>query len=66
MLAPNIKSSVLIFHGNKDTVVPYICGQNLAKLFPNLYKFVTLDGCGHNDVFTDEYNIEMYKFINTI
>lgn len=63
-LAPNIKSLVLIFHGNQDKIVPYACGQNLAKLFPNLYKFVTLENCDHNDVFTDEYYLEMYNFIN--
>ena len=62
-LAPYIHSQVLILHGNKDNVVPYICGSNLSELFPNLYKFITLDECDHNDIATVEYYNQIKSFI---
>ena len=62
-LAPNINSQILILHGNKDNVVPYICGVNLSLLFPNLYRFITLDDCDHNNIATSEYYNEIKNFI---
>ena len=62
-LAPKIISRVLILHGNKDNVVPYLCGLKLSRLFPNLTKFVTLDDCGHNDVMNKSYIDEIKEFI---
>jgi len=63
LLAPDINSRVLILHGNKDNVTPYICGVNLSLLFPNLYMFITLDNCGHNNISTPEYYEEIKNFI---
>ncbi len=63
LLAPDINSQVLILHGNKDNVVPYICGVNLSLLFPNLSKFITLDNCDHNNIATEEYYDEIKNFI---
>jgi pimeloyl-ACP methyl ester carboxylesterase len=65
-LAPNILSPVLILHGDVDNVVPYKCGLDLSLLFTKLYKFVTLKGSSHNDVFTQEYFEEVYNFINNV
>ena len=62
-LAPDINSQVLILHGNIDNVVPYICGVNLSLLFPNLYRFITLDNCDHNNIATLEYYNEINDFI---
>jgi len=63
-LAPQIISETLILHGNNDNVVPYSCGVNLSRLFPNLTSFITLENCGHNDIFVDTYYTEIYNFIN--
>lgn len=63
-LAPQITSDTLILHGNNDNVVPYSCGVNLSRLFPNLTSFITLENCGHNDIFIDTYYTEIYNFIN--
>ena len=62
-LAPEIKCATLILHGNKDRVVPYSCGRNLASKFQNLYKFYTLKNCGHNDVHTNDYYREINEFL---
>src|SRR5437868_9370115 len=59
-LAPDIKCSTFILHGCHDTVIPHSCGQELSTKFPNLYKFHTLHGRGHNNIFTTEY----YTVIN--
>ncbi len=64
-LAPEIKCSTFIMHGNKDDVVPYSCGKNLSKMVPNLYKFYTLKNCDHNDIFTNKYYREINKFIKS-
>jgi pimeloyl-ACP methyl ester carboxylesterase len=64
LLAPKIHSQVLILHGDKDNIVPFICGVNLSVLFPNLYKFITLENCGHNDIMTVTYYNEIKKFIS--
>lgn len=64
LLAPDIHSQVLILHGNKDNVVPYICGLNLSSLFPNLHRFITLDNCGHNDITISDYYTEILNFIS--
>lgn len=56
LLAPNITCPTLIIHGNKDLIVPYWHGVQLANLFPNLIEFVGVEGAGHNNI--------PYKLIN--
>jgi len=63
LLAPDIKSQVLILHGNNDNVVPFVCGKKLSLLFPNLYEFVILKGCGHNDISTVQYYNKIREFV---
>ncbi len=43
----------LIFHGNKDKVIPYEFGQKLFEGLDNGHSvnFVTIDGFEHNDIF---------------
>ena len=62
-LAPKIHCPTLIVHGNQDQVVPYSCGLELSKLFPNLYRFVTLNGVGHNNIFTPTYYQCIIEFL---
>eukprot|EP00164_Ancoracysta_twista_P004140 GFYU01005566.1.p1 GENE.GFYU01005566.1~~GFYU01005566.1.p1 ORF type:complete len:300 (-),score=56.06 GFYU01005566.1:190-1089(-) len=50
-----VTAPTLIFHGTEDEVVPYEHGVRLSKAAPNLYKFVPLDGAGHNDIECDFY-----------
>lgn len=64
-LAPKIKCSTLILHGDNDEVVAHACGQELASKFKNLYEFYTLKGCGHNDIHTRDYNIQINKFLKS-
>lgn len=64
LLAPEINSQVLILHGDKDKIVPFMSGVNLSLLFPNLYKFITLENRGHNDIMTITYYDEIKKFIS--
>lgn len=61
--APIITIPTLIIHGNNDYVTSYACSVKLSKMFNNLYKFVTLEGRGHNDFRCDEYYDSIKKFI---
>ena len=65
--AKNLKCPILIIHGNKDMIVPYIHGRILAKLIPKqyLYDFVTIQNANHNDIFKIKENkLFIYKRIN--
>lgn len=42
---------VTIFHGTRDTVIPFRHGEALAAALGARARFVRLDGCEHNDVF---------------
>lgn len=66
MLAPKITCPTLILHGDNDDIIPYSCGYELSKLFPNLSKFVTLSGCGHNDISCLSYYTGVINFLETI
>lgn len=46
----DIDCPVLIVHGTSDEVVPYSHGQQLQERSTNLWKFVSLDGAGHNNI----------------
>jgi pimeloyl-ACP methyl ester carboxylesterase len=53
---------VMIIHGDNDRVVPY---SNGAKLFAALredarHKFITLEGAGHNNMFSNIANLNSY------
>ncbi len=62
-IAPQIKCPTLIIHGNRDEVIPYSCGQQLSKLFPNLYMFVTAYGAGHNNIVDDLHDRSVDDFL---
>jgi pimeloyl-ACP methyl ester carboxylesterase len=64
-LAPYIQSSVLILHGDRDEVVPYECGEDLATRFPNLHRFHTLNGYSHNDIQSSSYYDEIKQFLRS-
>lgn len=65
-LAPLITCPTLVLHGDKDTIIPYSCGVELARLFPKLSKLVTLNGRGHNDIYCSEYQEAILTFIQSI
>ncbi|MCS4089399.1 alpha/beta hydrolase [Rhizobium sp. BK176] len=46
---PKVKSPVLIFHGDRDDVVPLNSGKELAALAPNPPRFVVVKDAGHID-----------------
>ena len=60
----NIKT--LFVHGNQDQIVPYIHGRILSKIIPKnkLYSFQTINGAGHNDIFTPKYLPFLGEIIN--
>lgn len=65
-LAPGITCSTLILHGDQDTIVPHECGKELSELFPKLHKFVTLEGCDHNNIWVIKYFTEIKEFIKLL
>jgi hypothetical protein len=42
-------SPVIVFHGDKDVVVPYQSALKLQKHFKDSDRLITLTGYGHND-----------------
>ena len=63
--AKMLKIKTLFIHGNKDGIVPYIHGRILSKLIPKnkLYSFQTIDGAGHNDIFSAKNLISLSEII---
>ena len=61
-----LKIKTLFIHGNEDKIVPYIHGRILSKLIPKkyLYSFHTIDGAGHNDIFTSKNLMLLSEIIN--
>ena len=61
-----LKIKTLFIHGNNDKIVPYIHGRILSKLIPKkyLYSFHTIDGAGHNDIFTSQNLFLLSEIIN--
>ena len=59
----NIKT--LFIHGNKDRIVPYAHGRILSKLIPKskFYNFQTINGAGHNDIFSAKNLIYLSEII---
>jgi pimeloyl-ACP methyl ester carboxylesterase len=49
--APGITVPVLVVHGDRDEVIPYVLGQRLEPLFPNA-KFLSVPGGRHNDLWS--------------
>lgn len=62
-LAPEIKCSTLILHGDRDQVISWNCGYELSTKFKNLYKFFTLKNCGHNDLFIPDFYQQVNQFL---
>ena len=46
----DLRSRLLIIHGDKDEVVPYKMGQKLMEAYPGEKQFVTIKGAGHNNL----------------
>ena len=41
-----------IIHGNKDSIIPYKLGRELFESLKTEKEFITVDGAGHNDLFS--------------
>jgi fermentation-respiration switch protein FrsA (DUF1100 family) len=46
----NIKSKILIIHGDQDELTPYYMGKKLMDTFTGTKQMVTIKGGGHNDL----------------
>jgi len=46
----NVKSRILILHGDGDNVVPYKMGKQLFDLYKGSKRFVTIEEGSHNDL----------------
>jgi len=48
-----IESEIIIIHGNEDVVVPFEHGKLLSEKTKHLWRFVDLQGAGHNNIECD-------------
>jgi pimeloyl-ACP methyl ester carboxylesterase len=46
---PNVTSPVIVFHGDRDDIVPLASGKELAALAPAAPRFVVVKNAGHID-----------------
>ncbi|MCH7745609.1 MAG: alpha/beta hydrolase [Chloroflexi bacterium] len=46
-----VRSPVLVIHGNQDEIVPYIMGQELYDAANEPKTFYSIEGSGHNDTY---------------
>lgn len=51
---PKINVPITIFHGNEDQVIPFNSSERLSKLLKEEDTFISLNGCGHNAVQSQE------------
>lgn len=54
----NIKTKILIIHGEEDELIPYAMGQQLMNAFTGAKQMVTIKGGSHNDL--QEVNPVLY------
>lgn len=54
----NIKSRILIIHGDKDELIPYVMGKRLMDNYRGLKQLITINGGGHNNL--QEVNPMLY------
>jgi fermentation-respiration switch protein FrsA (DUF1100 family) len=50
-----VKAPVLILHGTLDPIVPYVQGETLFKAVHSPKKLITLEGYGHNNLWTTSF-----------
>lgn len=58
-----IRSPLLVFHGDADTLIPIALGRRLFDAAPEPKVFRTIAGAGHNDVQTPEAESAMLDFL---
>lgn len=56
----NVKSPTLIIHGDRDSIVPYSHGKEIYENAKQKFKFISVPGADHNDIF-DYYSILDFK-----
>ena len=44
-----LRTPLLVFHGNRDEIVPHRLGEKLFEAAPEPKAFETIAGAGHND-----------------
>ncbi|MDH5365978.1 MAG: alpha/beta hydrolase [Cyclobacteriaceae bacterium] len=54
----NIKTKILIIHGDEDELIPYAMGKQLMEKFTGTKRMVTIKGGSHNDL--QEVNSMLY------
>ncbi|MCC3861214.1 alpha/beta hydrolase [Pseudemcibacter aquimaris] len=59
----NVDVPILMFHGNRDKVIPIKFGQKLANINNNA-QFNELLGYGHNDLNMDDINNHILEYLN--
>ncbi len=60
----NVTSPVIIFHGDRDDLVPLSSGRELAALAPGEPRFVVVEGAGHIEgLFGGDMVLEINRFI---
>lgn len=68
VLAPACVSPVLVVHGTRDEIVPFVQGKAIAGLLPES-KFLPLEGVGHNDLFAPPHDAallaHLLEFLDT-
>jgi uncharacterized protein len=63
-----IRSPVLVFHGDRDRLVPMAMGMAVARAAPGPVEVVLIHGAGHNDTYTlggKAYRDKVWAFVSS-
>ena len=62
----DVKCLIVIFHGNKDKIIPYRFSERLKKEFPDKIDLRTIEGGKHNDLPTfKEYHKQLKEVLQS-
>lgn len=62
----SIKSPLMVFHGDSDTLIPMALGRQLFDAAPEPKTWLTVPGAGHNDVQTPAAEESVLHFLGGI
>jgi len=57
----NYSGETMIIHGTSDNIIPYKLGNRLFQSLPGNKKIISVEGAGHNDLFTYESTYQAIK-----
>ncbi|UKJ06676.1 alpha/beta hydrolase [Solitalea lacus] len=63
----DVSCPIIIFHGNRDRIIPYKFSKQLKSEFPEKIKLLTINGGKHNNLpLFDEYHLQLNEILKLL